>query len=444
MTIEMIMPKVDMDQETGTVVEWLKGNGQQVEEGETILVMETDKIAIDVEAPGTGTLDGISANPGDVIPIGTVIAYILAEGEKLPDRPAEPIKTAEEPSSPTPPAAPADNKISATPVARKMAEAHGIDLSVVNATGAGGKVTKEDVQAVVSRAGKPVDPHDIYATPAARRTARLEDLNLGIIQGSGPGGRIQLADVTNYKTSKPQISKIAEPQIKAGESIPLIGMRRKIAERLTESYQSIPHIQFTIRVNMSNFIKARNDYNELALTRGDEKVSVTAMLIKLVAMVLADHPRLNSSLSDDKIFLHQDINIGIAVALEEGLIVPVVKNADQKGISQIAAESNDLILRAREENLNSADVKGGTFTITNLGPFGVEQFNAIINPPEAGILAVGATIPEVVALPDGAIATRPMMRITLSADHRIVDGAVAARFIGDLKTTLENPILMNY
>lgn len=444
MAIEMIMPKVDMDQETGTVVEWLKGNGQQVEEGETILVIETDKIAIDVEAPGTGILDGISANPGDVIPIGTVIAYILAEGEKLPDRPAEPIKTAEEPSSPAPPAAPADNKISATPVARKMAAAHGIDLSVVNATGAGGKVTKEDVQAVVSRAGKPVDPRDIYATPAARRTARLEDLNLGIIQGSGPGGRIQLADVTNYKTSKPRVSKTAEPKTKAGESIPLIGMRRKIAERLTESYQSIPHIQFTIRVNMSNFIKARNDYNEMALTRGDEKVSVTAMLIKLVAMVLADHPRLNSSLSDDKIFLHQDINIGIAVALEEGLIVPVIKNADQKGISLIAAESNDLILRAREENLNSADVKGGTFTITNLGPFGIEQFNAIINLPEAGILAVGATIPEVVALPDGAIATRPMMRITLSADHRIVDGAVAARFIGDLKTTLENPILMNY
>jgi pyruvate dehydrogenase E2 component (dihydrolipoamide acetyltransferase) len=195
---------------------------------------------------------------------------------------------------------------------------------------------------------------------------------------------------------------------------------------------------------MSNFIKVRKDYNDLALTRGGEKVSVTALLVKLVAMVLADHPWLNSSLGDDKIILHEDINIGMAVALDIGLIVPVVKNADQKGISLIATETNDLIKRAREEKLNNADVKGGTFTITNLGPFGVEQFNAIINPPEAGILAVGATIPEVVALPDGAIATRPIMRLTLSADHRIVDGAVAAGFIGDLKTTLENPILMNY
>jgi pyruvate dehydrogenase E2 component (dihydrolipoamide acetyltransferase) len=221
-------------------------------------------------------------------------------------------------------------------------------------------------------------------------------------------------------------------------------MRRTIAERLTASYQSIPHIQFTVRVDMTNFFKARNDYNELALKRGDDKVSVTAVLVKLVSMVLTDHPWVNSSLIDDKIILHKDINIGVAVALEKGLIVPVVKNADQKGISLIASETNELITRAREEKLNNADVKGGTFTITNLGPFGVEQFNAIINPPEAGILAVGSTTAEAVVLQDGTIAARPIMRLTLSADHRIVDGAVAARFIGDLKTTLENPILMNY
>ena len=306
------------------------------------------------------------------------------------------------------------------------------------------EVTKADVQAVVSRAAKPVDPREIYATPAARRTARIEAVNLGLVRGSGPGSRIQVADVKGYLASKTQADFAASPQIQAGEVIPLIGMRRTIAERLTASYQSIPHIQFTVRVDMTNFFKARNDYNELALKRGDDKVSVTAVLVKLVSMVLTDHPWVNSSLIDDKIILHKDINIGVAVALEKGLIVPVVKNADQKGISLIASETNDLITRAREENLNSADVKGGTFTITNLGPFGVEQFNAIINPPEAGILAVGSTTTEVVALPDGTIAARPIMRLTLSADHRIVDGAVAARFIGDLKTTLENPILMNY
>ena len=232
--------------------------------------------------------------------------------------------------------------------------------------------------------------------------------------------------------------------VKSGETIPLIGMRRTIAERLTASYQSIPHIQFTARVDMTNFIKARKDYNDLAIERGDDKVSVTAMLVKLVAMVIADHPMINSSLEAEAIILHQDINIGVAVALEKGLIVPVVKNANQKSISKIALETTDLVTRAREEKLIGADVKGGTFTITNLGPYGVEQFNAIINPPEAGILAIGATTQEVVALENDAIGVRPIMRFTLSADHRIVDGAVAARFIADLKTTFENPILMNY
>jgi pyruvate dehydrogenase E2 component (dihydrolipoamide acetyltransferase) len=197
-------------------------------------------------------------------------------------------------------------------------------------------------------------------------------------------------------------------------------------------------------VDMTNFDQARSDYNQLAREKGDEKVSVTALLVKLVAMVLADHPMINSSLLDDLIQLHQDINLGVAVALDQGLIVPVIKNANLKGIREISAEAADLVNRARTGALTSADVKGGTFTISNLGPYGVEQFSAIINPPEAGILAIGATTSEVVALENGAIAVRPIMRFTLSADHRIVDGAVAANFIADLKATLENPILMNY
>jgi pyruvate dehydrogenase E2 component (dihydrolipoamide acetyltransferase) len=446
MAVEMIMPKVDMDQETGTVIEWLKNNGQNVEEGETILVIETDKIAIDVEAPGTGILDGISAHPGDVVPIGTVIAYILAEGEELPEVPvsapppsAAPAKTPEPAAQAGPPAV----EVPSTPVAKKIAEAHGVDLSSLQGTGVGGKITKSDVQAVVD-SGIPAPLGDIIATPAARRTARQEGVDLGMVKGTGPGGRIQAFDVKGFLEGQPRVGFPSTSPVSAGESIPLIGMRKTIADRMTVSYQTIPHIQFTARVDMSNFIKARNDYNDLALKRGDEKVSVTAVLIKLVAMVLVENRMLNSSLAEDQILVHQDINIGVAVALEKGLIVPVVKQADQKGISRIAAESNDLVSRAREGQLTSADVKGGTFTISNLGPFGVEQFNAIINPPDAAILAIGATTSEVVALPDGAIAVRPIMRFTLSADHRIVDGAVAARFIQDLKTTLENPILMNY
>ena len=443
MAIEMIMPKVDMDQETGTVVEWLKTDGQQVEEGETILVIETDKIAIDVESPGTGILNGISAKLGDVIPIGTVIAYILEEGEALPEAAVAPVPAQEEVSVAAESAAPVE-EILATPVARKMAAASGLNLADVIPTGKGGKVTKDDVQAALASASAPVKTGELVATPAARRTARLKGVNLSLVRGSGPGGRIQAVDVETFQGSQTKTGLPAESTVQSGETIPLIGMRRTIAERLTASYQSIPHIQFTARVDMSKFNSARKDFNELALKRGDEKVSVTAVLVKLVAMVIADHPWLNSSLVDGSIILHRDINIGLAVALEEGLIVPVVKNADQKSLSKIAAETIDLVTRARGKTLAGADVKGGTFTITNLGPFGVEQFNAIINPPEAGILAIGATTPEVVALEGGAIAVRPIMRFTLSADHRIVDGAVAARFIADLKTILENPILMNY
>ena len=434
MALEMIMPKVDMDQETGTVVEWLKKDGDQVTAGETILVIETDKIAIDVDAPGTGILSGISAHPGDVIPIGTVIAYVLEEGEELP--PSDTGKQTAEEQITAPAPASGGEEIPATPVARKMAEAHGLDLSSLTPSGKGGKITKEDVEAAIGPASPDLRQGEIIATPAARRTARIKGIDLGLVRGSGPGGRIQAFDLEKVPAS-PAPSPL-------GETIPLIGMRRTIADRLTASYQSIPHIQFTTRVDMTQFDQDRQDYNKLALEKGDEKVSVTAMLVKLVAMVLADHPMLNSSLLDDAIQIHQDINIGIAVALEKGLIVPVVKGANLKGIREITAETADLVTRARNGALTNADVKGGTFTISNLGPFGVEQFNAIINPPEAGILAIGATVPEVVALEKGAIAVRPVMRVTLSADHRIVDGAVAANFIAALKTTLENPILMNY
>jgi pyruvate dehydrogenase E2 component (dihydrolipoamide acetyltransferase) len=437
MATEMIMPKVDMDQETGTVVEWLKTEGQQVKEGETILVIETDKIAIDVESPGTGILGGISAHPGDVIPIGTVIAYILAEGEDLPESAAQ----AAAPQEPVEPEKELEVPVQATPVAVKMAQSHGLDLSQLTPTGKGGKITKEDVQAALDVPRSPLPGGPVIATPAARRQARIKGVDLSQVRGSGPGGRIQAFDIANFQ---PSAGIPAPSPSRSGEKVPLIGMRRTIAERLTASYQSIPHIQFTASVDMTNFNKARKDYNDLATQRGDGKVSVTALLVKLVAMTLADHPWLNSSLQDQEIILHEEINIGLAVALEKGLIVPVIKGADQKGISVIAAETSDLISRAREEALVSADVKGSTFTISNLGPFGVEQFNAIINPPEVGILAIGATVPEVVALEEGAIAVRPIMRFTLSADHRVVDGAVAARFIADLKATLENPILMNY
>jgi pyruvate dehydrogenase E2 component (dihydrolipoamide acetyltransferase) len=219
-------------------------------------------------------------------------------------------------------------------------------------------------------------------------------------------------------------------------------MRRTIAERMTASYQTAPHITLTLPVDMSRLEETRAQLNAKAEASGQTRASVTALIVRAVAWALGRHPWLNSTLCDGEIHLLPEINIGVAVALEEGLIVPVLHQADQKSVSEIAAEVKALTVRAREGRLAPADVAGGTFTISNLGPFGIEQFTAIINPPEAAILAVGATQPEVTVDGEGQIVVRQVMRMTLSADHRIVDGAVAARFLSDLREGLESPALL--
>jgi pyruvate dehydrogenase E2 component (dihydrolipoamide acetyltransferase) len=441
MAKEVIMPKVDMDQETGTVVEWRKKNGEYVNAGEVILVIETDKVAVDVESPGSGVLQGISVGPGDVVPIGAVIAYLLAEGEGLPQG-QQPASTPDQKSPASKGEVPYQQ--SATPVAKNMAAAHGLDLNLIVPSGKGTKVTKADVEARLLSESTETMVGKVYASPAARRAAKESQVDLTSVSGSGPKGRIQTHDVKAFIEQLDRTERLVETPKAEAEGIPLVGMRRTIAERMTANYQNIPHIKFTSRVIMSGFETARNQLNELAKRSDKQKISATAMFVKLVASTLAHHPYLNSSLSNEEILLHRDINIGVAVALENGLIVPVVKNADQKGIAEIAAEVNDLSTRARAGKLVNADVKGGTFTISNLGPFGIEQFDAIINAPEAAILAVGATQLEAIPDAEGVIRSYPVLRLTLSVDHRIVDGAVAARFMADLKTVLEAPILIAY
>lgn len=438
MATEMIMPKVDMDQETGTILEWKKQNGETVEQGEVILEIETEKVAIDVEAPASGTLDGISAFAGDVIPIGTTIAWVLEEGESLPEQAAaEPEKKAEEP------AAPAKTGVEATPVARKIAAAEDVDLASLKGTGSGGKITRADVEAALDAQAAP-PPGKVYATPAARRIARENQVDLQGVSGSGPKGRIQAADVEAQISAAPAVPAALPLASREDRVVPMGIMRRRIADRMTESYQSIPHIHFTADVDMTRFVEARAALNAKAEKAGHGRISATALLVKLVAASLRDHPYLNASLDGDNIVLHGDINMGVAVALEDGLIVPVVHNADQKGLARLAYEVDDLSSRARSNELKPADVSRGTFTISNLGPFGVQEFDAIINPPQSAILAVGTIVKKPVVQEDDSIVVRPMMAVTLSADHRIVDGAVAAHFMADLHMTLENPILLSY
>jgi pyruvate dehydrogenase E2 component (dihydrolipoamide acetyltransferase) len=334
-----------------------------------------------------------------------------------------------------------------------MATASSLDLAALSSTGLREKVAKPDAQSALStEKTAPIEEGRPYATPAARRAARENGVDLTTLFGSGPRDRIQVADVwaaaqaLAVADNSPVGEEIPAPPLQAqlkmqAEIIPLQGIRRTIAERMTLSYQSVPHIYLTIRVDMTRFDQARAELNELAEAVKGAHISATAMILKAVAATLTYHPMLNSSLHGDEIRLRREVNIGVAVALKEGLIVPVVHNAAQKGIAQIAAEVEDLAQRARLGSLAPADVSDGTFTISNLGPFGIEQFTAIINPPQAAILAVGAAQPEVVPGEAGAVVIHSIMHMTLSADHRVVDGAVAARFLSDLKAALEKPVL---
>jgi pyruvate dehydrogenase E2 component (dihydrolipoamide acetyltransferase) len=270
----------------------------------------------------------------------------------------------------------------------------------------------------------------VRATPAARRIARERGIDLALVPGTGPQGRVQAADVLAFEPAA------------AAQVVPLTGVRRTIAERMTASYRTTPHIALTVRVDMGAFEETRAQLNARIEATDHPRVSVTTLLVKATAWALRQHPWLNSTLQGDEIRLLPQVNIGVAVALQEGLIVPVVREADRKGVAQIATQIEDLANRAREGRLTPADVAEGTFTVSNLGPLGVEQFTAILNPPQAAILAVGAVQPEVVPGDGGQTVVRPMMRMTLSVDHRIVDGAVAARFLDTLRKALEAPALL--
>jgi pyruvate dehydrogenase E2 component (dihydrolipoamide acetyltransferase) len=430
MATPVIMPKIEMAQERATVVEWLKKEGDDVEKGDPILEVETDKVTMEVEAPASGVLAGLRGEPGDRIPVTETIAYVLEPGEKLPgDVPAEK----------APPPGDSVEEPRATPVARRLAGAEDVDLRVVEGTGPDGRITKSDVEAALEKAEEPAAQAvagRVRATPAARRIAREVTADLSAVSGSGPRGRVQAADVRAFLEAR------EEPPAPAVEKVPLEGMRHTIAERMTRSYRESPHITFTVEVDMGAFEKARARLNERAEAAGQVHVTVTALLVKAVAWALEEHPWLNSALQDGEIHLLPDVNVGIAVALDEGLIVPVVHRANRKGVAEIAVEVKDLTSRAREDRLRTSDVAEGTFTISNLGPFGIESFKAIINSPEVAILAVGTVRRRFLPDEEGNPVVRPLMKMTLSADHRVVDGATAAHFLQDLRRALESPALL--
>jgi pyruvate dehydrogenase E2 component (dihydrolipoamide acetyltransferase) len=435
----VIMPRFGMTQEEATIVEWLVKEGDYVEPDDPIAEVTTDKVNMEVPAPAEGYLGGLRYNVGDTVPVTQVIAYILAEGEQAPPPESDPkpqVEAAtEEPEKPT---VPAPEGVKITPVAMRVAEAQSVPLAEVTGSGSDGRITRADVEAYLSTdvTAVPVDSATVRATPAARRVARERRLDLSHIPGSGPRGRVQEADVLGFAPTAiptPSFSVTGEPVL-----VPLEGMRKTIADRMQASAQEAPHITFTLDVDMSRAIAFRKSANE-RLQQDQTKVSMTALIVKLLAWALRRHPFMNAYMRQDGILLLPNVNIGVAVALESGLIVPVVRDADQKGLYLLAQEITDISERARTGQLLPDDVSDGSFTLSNLGMFGIDQFSAIINPPQVGILAVGRTIDKFIPDEHGQPVLRPMMSITLSADHRAVDGAQAGAFIADVRAALEEP-----
>ena len=422
MATEVIMPKVDMVMETGTFVEWLKNEGEHVNKGDPLFTIMTDKAAIEVEAPGDGILAGLKAKLDDVIPVTEVIAYLLKPGESLP------AETAAEPQSVV---------TTSTPPTAEV-------VTVTESTVPVAEVVELD---------------KVRVTPVARRMAEELEIDLAQVSGRGPLGRIHKADILAFQESKQSVTSIAEsgaptarsfsnssvsmplPDARQKQVIPLAGPRKIIAERMAASAFTAPHITLSLHVDMTEVIRLREQVLEPLKAQTGQRVSYTAILARAVATVLPRHPYMNASLADGNIILWEDIHLGIATSVEENLMVPVIREAQSRSLGQIVAALSDLTERARSRHLTTAEMTGSTFTISNLGMFGIESFTAIINPPESAILAVGKMVDMPIKCDDGYM-FRPMIQLTASADHRIVDGVGVARFLADLKSTLENPYLL--
>ncbi len=434
----VIMPKFGFTQETSVIVRWLVQPGAYVEQGDPIAEVSTDKVDMEVEAPASGILDGVQYAEGEEVPVTAVIAYIRQPDEALPPEASTSQKAVPPPPKPIVTPAEGDGSLRVTPVARRVAADLGVDITQVQGSGPGGRVTRKDVEAhAVQRQEEPksdvAHPHKVRAVPAARRLARELGLDLEKVLGTGPRGRIQSSDV--------QAAVQTMGASGVDERIPLTGMRRTIALRMQQSWQQAPHITFDADIDVTALEMLRRRANA-NLPEGHPRVSLTALIAKACAWALEQHPRMNARLEEDHIRLLPDIHIGIAVALEDGLIVPVIHHVNQKGVWTVAADIHAVAQRARQGKLRAEDMQGGGFTISNLGMFRVDRFTAIINPPETGILAVGRVRKRFVPDENDQPVLRPIMTITLSADHRVVDGAIAAQFLDDLRTALEHPDMM--
>jgi pyruvate dehydrogenase E2 component (dihydrolipoamide acetyltransferase) len=437
------MPALGMAQETGKVLQWFKAEGESVAEGEPLLEVETDKVTVEIEAPASGVLANVTAGAGAEVPVGQAIAEILVPGESASKRQLTSAASSDTRRSSMTSDAPTGPRIEATPVARRIAAEHNLDLRRVKPEG--GRVEKADVLAYLDAQSAPKSPDGgprlRPASPKARRLAGERGIDIARLDGSGPDGAVLTADVLAAETAAAPAEEpralTRRPEAWSGPGLVegVSSAWRVMAERVTQSWTSVPHFYLLREVNAGRLITWR----EKTQKRFAENISYTDLLLKLVAAALREHPRVNARWHDGVIILNDAINVGLAVAVEDGLIVPVIHRADELSLSEIAARREDLVARAQAGKLRPEDIRDGTFTVSNLGMYGVDAFNAVVNPPQAAILAVGRIAERVVPV-DGRPAVQPMMMLSLSCDHRVVDGARGAQFLSTLVDLIEEPL----
>jgi pyruvate dehydrogenase E2 component (dihydrolipoamide acetyltransferase) len=447
MPTDVLIPKLGMTMTEGTVAEWHVPDGGNVALGESVYRLETEKIEFEVEAEAAGTVRHLVPE-GAVLECGGVVAYILAPGEAMPATTSRPpaasaaataAPAAASGAATTAPAAEGDGeRVAATPAARRLAQELSVDLANVTGTGPGGRITEADVQGYKAEAGA-APTSGVPASPLARKLAESLGVDLSKVRGTGPGGRVTREDVEAASSAPAASSPLAQRpgQAPAGDVVPIRGMRKVIFERMHSSLQTSAQLTLGMDVWMDEAVKLRAQLVEEWAADG-VKPSHTDLVIKAVAKALRKHPRLNAEVREDGIHLLADIHVGMAVALDEGLVVPVIRDADRISLKEIAAESSRMAEAARAGKLTLDEMAGGTFSVTALGMFGVDLFTPIINPPNTAILGVGR-IHDGVAWEGERPVKRQQMTLSLTWDHRAIDGAPAAEFVRTVKGLLEAP-----
>jgi pyruvate dehydrogenase E2 component (dihydrolipoamide acetyltransferase) len=444
---EVLLPQLGQTMEEGTIAKWHKKEGDSVTKGEVIYELTTDKATLEVEAYAEGELKKILVKEGQTVPVNELVAFIGEPEDELPDdieeyrkqagletarveKSSRPEPQARTTDSPPPrakttqpdsaPGAPVGRAFS-SPRAKKLAEENSIPVKAISGTGPGGRIIERDVQRVVD------DLKEIKYTPAAKQVAFEKGIDLRKVTPSDGQVRIRKEDVIAF-------AEKAESGPRPGSRIELSPMRQTIAERLTYSKQNVPHFYLVGDVKMQAAMAYREELNQAE----DRHITITDLLVKAAGIALKEKPRMNAFLDDDAIFIRQEANVGVAVAVEDGLFVPVIRNADSKTMPQISSELKSLAQEAREGTLTPDKYEGGSLTISNLGTYGVDYFMPIINPPESCILGIGKLSEEIV-VENGTMRIEPVMKVSISADHRICDGAIAAEFFQVFRSLLEDP-----